>query len=105
MAVFDRSVVLDINEGLEIYRNTPDALLIDVRTEDEYKTGHIAGSINVPLGDIEEVTDITDELETPIVLYCRTGNRAIQAMTELKEIGYDNVVSIGGLNKYEGELV
>lgn len=105
MSSFSRPTIIDINDGLEELKNIPDALLIDVRRPDEYATGHLEGSINIPLADIEEVTDITDDFDRPIATYCKSGSRAIQAMQELKEIGYDNVASIGGLNKYKGQLV
>lgn len=105
MYSFSRPTIIDINEGLEEIKNIPNVLLIDVRRPEEYSTGHIAGSINIPLSDIDEVTDITDELDTPIALYCKSGSRAIQAMQELNVIGYDNVASIGGIDKYKGKLV
>lgn len=105
MSDFSRPTIIDINEGLKEYENIPGALLIDVRRPEEYAAGHLENSINIPLADIEEVTDLADELDTPIALYCKSGSRAIQAMTELKEIGYDNVASIGGIDKYKGELV
>lgn len=39
----------DINKGVEEFRNTRDAVLLDVRTSDEYKSGHIEGSLNIEL--------------------------------------------------------
>ena len=39
----------DINDGVDEFRNTPNAVLLDVRTKEEYKDGHIEGSINIPL--------------------------------------------------------
>lgn len=49
----------NITKGLKIYHDTPEAVLVDVRNRDEYAQGHIIGSINVPLGDLEyEIYDL-----------------------------------------------
>lgn len=105
MYSFSRPTIIDINEGLKEIKNIPGVILIDVRRPDEYASGHLEGSLNIPLADIADVTDLTDELDHPIALYCKSGSRAIQAMQELNIIGYDNVASIGGIDKYKGELV
>ena len=95
----------NLAQGLQIYVNTPDAVLIDVRTLEEYSTGHVPGSLNVPLDGIEdEIYELVPDADTPVFLYCRSGNRSVQAAALLREAGYDNAVSIGGVNGYKGEL-
>lgn len=104
MKLFKKDIYTDINEGLKLLEQNPESLLVDVRENKEYITGHIPGSINIPLLDIEDVYDYVDDIESPILLYCLTGNRSSQAMSTLKEFGYENAISIGGINKYKGKL-
>ena len=95
----------NINEGLKMYRDTPDAVLVDVRNQDEYAKGYIIGSTNVPLSALEdEIYDVAPDMTQPIFLYCVSGNRSIQAAAMLRELGYDNAVSIGGINDYKDYL-
>jgi rhodanese-related sulfurtransferase len=71
-------------------------LLIDVRTPGEYAAGHIAGSVNIP---VEELAGRLDEVPqgTPIVVYCRSGNRSATASRILVDAGYSNVYDLGGI--------
>lgn len=93
----------DINSGVAQFRNTENALLLDVRTRQEYATGHIPGSLNVPLQRLE---DIEDEIakDTPLFVHCLSGGRSRQAVSLLREMGYHEVSDIGGINKYKGAL-
>ncbi len=71
--------------------------ILDVRREDEYKTGYVAGAVNVPL---EKVFASMDKLpaakDTQMVVYCVSGHRAAIAMTGLRLLGYTNIVNMGG---------
>ena len=91
----------NINKGLMEYRNTPGALLVDVRETDEFASGHIPGAINEPLSKITLTTLPKDK---PIFLYCLRGSRSRRAMGLLKKMGYGNVKSIGGISSYRGEI-
>ena len=91
----------DINHGLEVFRQTPNAVLIDVREPDEYAAGHIPGSINLPLSRIEQ---IAFEKDRPLFLYCLRGSRSLRAAGILRKRGYTNVKSIGGINRYHGKM-
>ena len=95
----------DLQKGLELFRNTPGAVLIDVRTPEEYAGGHVPGSVNLPLNTLEDgVCDAVTDTETPVFLYCRSGNRSTQATALLREMGYEKAVSIGGVMHYKGML-
>ncbi|MEJ5189600.1 MAG: rhodanese-like domain-containing protein [Breznakiellaceae bacterium] len=73
------------------------ALLIDVRTPQEFAEGHLSGAINVPLDTIaENIQKIVPQKDQPIVLYCRSGNRSGQALSILKTLGYTNLHNGGG---------
>ena len=70
---------------------------LDVRTEKEFKKGHIPGAINLPRGKLEFVIDkdIPDK-NAPIVVYCRTGGRSALATYTLVKMGYKNLKNMDG---------
>ena len=63
--------------------------IVDVRTPEEFRGGHVAGSINIPLQEIQQRVDEIKALPQPIILCCASGNRSGQAMQFLKSIGID----------------
>ena len=63
--------------------------IIDVRTPGEFMGGHVAGSINIPLQEIQQRIDEIKTLPQPIILCCASGNRSGQATSFLKNIGID----------------
>lgn len=80
-------------------------LVIDVRTPEEYSTGHIDGAINIPVNVIEnEIENHTKDKNQKILLYCRTGNRSGQALEMLKKLGYTNAENIGGYEEAKERL-
>ena len=91
----------NINDAVEKCRNTPDAVLLDVREADEFRSGHIPGAINVPLSAINQVTLPKDK---PLFVYCLRGTRSRRAVSCLKRMGYQNAESIGGISSYKGPL-
>lgn len=95
----------DINKGVEDWLGTEDAILLDVRTVDEYFEGHIKGSLNIPLQDIHSVKNNIPDLDRSIFVHCLSGARSAQATSVLKSMGYTNVTDIGGINSYRGKVV
>ena len=93
----------DINAGVAEYNLTERAVLLDVRTPEEYRDGHIPGSCNVPLQAIDEIESIVEDMETPLFVYCRSGNRSGRATAILRDMGYRNVKNIGGIAAYTGK--
>ena len=72
---------------------------IDVRTVEEYRADHIDGDANVPLATIDpEALASRYGKDAQINLYCRSGNRAGQAMAILEEAGFTNVSNVGGID-------
>ena len=65
MGFFDFLKGPDINQGVKEYNATDGAVLLDVRTPDEYRQGHIPGSKNVPLQSIDKVTVMINNKATP----------------------------------------
>ena len=91
MRFFDFLKGPDINQGVKEYSTTDGAVLLDVRTPDEYRQGHIPGSKNVPLQSISKVAGMIDNKSTPIFVHCLSGARSRQAAAILKQMGYTNV--------------
>ena len=79
-------------------------ILLDVRTPEEFVDGHIPGALNIPNESIGEndIAELPDK-EQRIYVYCRSGNRSKQASSKLVNLGYTNVVEIGGIIDYHGE--
>jgi phage shock protein E len=100
MCIFRKN---DINKGVEEYKNTDKAILIDVRSKREYIEGHIPESINIPLEDlVTEISSIVPDRDTYIFIYCYRGSRSNRASKRLKLLGYRNAKSIGGISLYRG---
>lgn len=104
MGFFDLFRQPDINQGVEEYRAVPQAILLDVRTPEEYRGGHIPGSKNLPLQQIEKIESIAEKKETPLFVYCQSGARSRQAVSLLQRMGYENVNNIGGMAAYRGKV-
>lgn len=90
-----------IEEGLEKMKEVPNAVLLDVRSEQEYQDGHLEGSINIP---INKIAGINFSKDTPLFVYCLSGARAGRAVAFLQKTGYE-AVNIGGISNYKGTLV
>ena len=71
--------------------------LIDVRTKAEFDEGHLNNAILIPVNEIaDKIHTVTTNKNTPIYLYCRTGNRSQRAKETLERLGYTHVHNIGG---------
>ena len=104
MSFFDFFRQPDINRGVEDWRNTPGAILLDVRSPQEYREGHIPGSQNIPLQTIDKVRAVAENKEVPLYVYCHSGGRSRQAVQMLRQMGYRNVTNIGGIAAYRGKV-
>ena len=104
MSLFDFIKAPDINQGVNEYRASPGALLLDVRSAQEYREGHIPDSKNVPLHTLEQVTSIASDKDAPLFVYCHSGSRSRQAVSVLQQMGYSNVKNIGGISSYTGKV-
>ncbi len=79
MGLMDFLKPADINAGVEEFRATPGARLVDVRTPGEYAGGHIPGAVNVPLQQISAIASEVPDKSTPLFVYCMSGARSQQA--------------------------
>ena len=104
MGFFDFLRQPDVNQGVNDYKNTIGAVLLDVRTPEEYSEGHIPESKNVPLQTLDRVRAVVENKDTELFVYCHSGARSRQAATMLGQMGYTKVNNIGGISSYRGKV-
>jgi phage shock protein E len=97
---------LSMQEAKQELAKDGSIILLDVRDTDEYREGHIQGSINIPLHILPAVLPqkLTDK-NARIFVYCLSGARSAQASRWLRQNGYENVVNIGGIYSWSGPVV
>ena len=71
--------------------------IIDVRTPGEFAEDHYPGAVNIPLKEISARIEDIRKMNTPVVAYCRSGNRSGAAVTLLKKLGIREAINGGGL--------
>jgi rhodanese-related sulfurtransferase/predicted secreted protein len=99
-----KSVSMD--EGLKMMAESSDFILLDVRRSDEFASGHIPGAV-LFTNELMTKTDAEKLLpnkEDQIFLYCRSGRRSKEASQKLVDYGYSNVIEIGGILDYKGDI-
>lgn len=80
-------------------------LLIDVRTPEEYAEAHIPQSVSLPLNQLDRISEITDDKNTELILYCLSGGRAASACSRLAALGYSEVYNMGGIQSWNYQTV
>ena len=86
--------------------DTQEVVILDVREQHEYDGGHIPEAVLLPVGTITEDTAaaVIDDLDTVVLVYCRSGNRSKTASQALASLGYTNVYEFGGINDWPYEV-
>ena len=105
MGFFDLFKSPDINQGISRFQSVKGAVLLDVRTRGEYAQGHIPKSRNLPLQELHKAPSAIPGRDTPLFVYCLSGARSRQAVSQLHEMGYTDVTNLGGIQKYQGKVV
>lgn len=82
--------------------DTQDVIILDVREQSEFDEGHIPGAVLLSVGTITEDTAaaVIPELDSVVLVYCRSGNRSKTASKALAELGYTNIYEFGGINTW-----
>ena len=80
----------------ELIKN-PSTVVVDVRSPWEYETSHIPGAQNIPLEEVPNKVEEFKAFKSPVVLYCRSGNRSGMAVSILKQNGVADVYNGGGI--------
>ena len=90
---------IDFARAKELLDSRPDAVLLDVREEAEYITGHAVDAVLLPVDELTDETamDAIPELTTPVLVYCRSGFRSNVAAHRLEEFGYREIYDLGSL--------
>ncbi len=95
----------DINKLVDEAHQTDRAVIIDVRTPEEFAGGHIEGAYNIPLDRIDITLQVVKDKNTPLYLYCRSSARSGQALHYLQSEGYTNALNMGGIMSWDGPVV
>ena len=92
-------------EARTIMATNSDAVLLDVRTREEYDSGHIVGAVLLPVDEITQETaqTVIPDKDTQVLVYCRSGNRSVTASKALAQLGYTQVYEFGGINTWPYE--
>ena len=109
MGYYDEISEPDINEGLEEMACFDDAVLIDVRTPDEYSEGYVPGAVNIEAGSLKRsnrkwVESVLKDKDAHIFMYCYSGSRSGISAGSLRQMGYFRAKNIGGYMDYEGPV-
>ena len=99
---------LSQNEWANALVEHPEAVVLDVRTEDEFESGHIPNALNIDLrmgtGFIDKVNALDNKKS--YYVYCRSGARSAQAVQVMRDLGFSETYNlIGGILEWEGETV
>lgn len=89
--------MISCSDMKELLNSDDKAMLIDVRTKAEYEEGHLDNAINIEYRELIDSLNKVDR-DTPIVVYCKTGNRSDLSYNELVDYGYKNVYDLGSIN-------
>ncbi len=83
--------------GMQQLLNNPEAVFVDVRNEWEFEEGHLPNARHIPLEQVALRLPEFREMDGPVILYCRSGNRSGMAVRLLQQAGISNVHNGGGL--------
>ena len=109
MGYYEGLPELDINERLEDIELLKNVVLVDVRTPEEYREGHVPGAINIDAelcgrANREYVESVLPDKTARVYTYCYSGSRSGMASAFLREMGYDRAENIGGFENYDGPV-
>ena len=92
-------------EAKTIMSTNRDAVILDVRTQEEYNSGHIKGAVLLPVDEITQETaqTVIPDKDTQVLVYCRSGNRSVTASKALAQLWYTKVYEFGGINTWPYE--
>ena len=76
------------------------AKVIDVRSPEEFQSGHLDGAVNIPLGDLrDQIARHAPDKDRPLLLHCLGGTRSGMGRRTLRQLGYKNVFNLGSLGR------
>jgi molybdopterin/thiamine biosynthesis adenylyltransferase/rhodanese-related sulfurtransferase len=97
MAQVEHGLEIDAPGARELLERDENALLVDVRGEDEWANGYIPGAVLVPLRDLpDRIEEVAPDRAQTVLLYCAVGARSLRAAQAMHELGYERPISIAG---------
>lgn len=86
--------------------DSQEVIILDVREQEEYDSGHIPGAVLLPVGTIDEdsAAQVIPDKDATLLVYCRSGNRSKTASAALAALGYTNIYEFGGINTWPYEI-
>lgn len=101
-----QAILINATVGKTMLDENPAIILVDVRTEDEFREFRIPGAINIPLNEFLFIIDLLIPNKQAIyIIYCRTGNKSAVAAAQLIELGYESVYDMGGIYFWPYEII
>lgn len=89
----------------KMIKNNKELLILDVRSIDEFRSGHIPKAKNIPVQQLStKVNTLEAYKNEEIVVYCASGGRSSSAANILTNNGFDKVYNLGGIYNYKGKL-
>lgn len=90
----------------KLIEDSSDLIIIDVRRYSEYKQGKIPNAINIPVEELEwEIEELKENIDKPILVYCKAGHKSALACQMLEEEGFNNLYNLGqGILGYKGDM-
>ena len=93
----NKGLYLSPTRATRLMNSESEALVLDIRTAAEFKSGHIKGAKNTPLADFASSVDkLNDDKDKTVLVYCNTGNSATRALKLLKNAGYEKINNLEG---------
>ena len=89
----------------QVIASTPDVIVLDVRTEEEFLKGHLANAVRIPYNELEQraFAELPDKNAT-IVIYCKSGRRSLIAAEILAKLGYAKLYEFNGIDNWPYEV-
>ena len=93
-------------EEAKAMMDAQEVIILDVREEDEFNEKHIPEAVLLPVGTITEASAaaVIPELDSVVLVYCRSGNRSKTASQALTDLGYTSIYEFGGINTWPYEV-
>ncbi|WP_313990735.1 rhodanese-like domain-containing protein [uncultured Selenomonas sp.] len=94
------------DEAQVLMQREQDYLILDVRSPQEFAEGHIPHAVNIPMDQIGDTPpkELPDRSQT-IFVYCVKGIRSMNVANRLAHMGYKNIIEMGGIKDWHGEIV
>ncbi|MDO4850914.1 MAG: rhodanese-like domain-containing protein [Actinomycetota bacterium] len=81
------------------------AVIVDVRSAQDFAQGHVEGAVSVPLDELTRIAEHAPTTDIPLYVYCLSGMRSARACSQLRAAGYERVMDMGGISSYTGPVV